>query len=200
MKNKHRTPSGGQKKIVLGGPKEEGARRVLRKVKIGSLKVVVALTTQRKSAGSDVNNTKAEARTKKGKGKEGAYPQSGFSASEAPSEERYSQSLGLDDRYSNFTDDSCSTLPTAGHTAWMAAVPFEPCQPSGTRCSGSWLHTVDWIENGNQKVPETCVVLHYDGAVAMSPLCLLPTLRLKLFGKAVLFIIRQHLHVLPELM
>ena len=26
-----------------------------------------------------------------------------------------------------------------------------------TRCFGSWLHTVDWIKNGNQKVPETCI-------------------------------------------
>ena len=32
--------------------------------------------------------TKAEARTEKGKGKEGAYPQSCFSASETPSEDR----------------------------------------------------------------------------------------------------------------
>ena len=66
--------------------------------------------------------TRTEAEARNEKGKEGAYPQCGFSASEAHSEERYNQSLGLDDWYSNFTDDSCSTLPTAGNTASMASV------------------------------------------------------------------------------
>ena len=41
--------------------------------------------------------------------------------------------------------------------------PLEPCQPSDTRCSESWLQTVDWIVNGNKKVPEKSVVLlHFD--------------------------------------
>ena len=43
--------------------------------------------------------------------------------------------------------------------------PFEPCQPSDARCSGSWLHTVNWIESGNQKVSETCVVLWHDNRI-----------------------------------
>ena len=30
----------------------------------------------------------------------------------------------------------------------------ESCQPSNTRGSGSWLHTVDWIKSGNRKDPE----------------------------------------------
>ena len=55
------------------------------------------------------------------------------------------------------------------HTAWMTSVPLEPCQPSNTRCSGSWLHTVNWIKSGNQKVPETCVVLwHHDRIFAVA--------------------------------
>ena len=37
--------------------------------------------------------------------------------------------------------------------------PSEPCQPSDTCCSGSWLYTVDWIEISHQKVPDTCIVL-----------------------------------------
>ena len=86
------------------------------------------------------------------------------------------------------------------HTAWMTSVPLEPCQPSNTRCSGSWLHTVNWIKSGNQKVPETCVVLwHHDRlfAVAISLLCL-PTLRRRLVVKVVSFTFRQHFHVRPE--
>ena len=37
----------------------------------------------------------------------------------------------------------------------MASVPFGSCPPSDARCSASWLHTVNWIKNCNQKVPET---------------------------------------------
>ena len=33
--------------------------------------------------------------------------------------------------------------------------PFESCPPSDARCSESWLHTVNWIESGNQKVSVT---------------------------------------------
>ena len=41
--------------------------------------------------------------------------------------------------------------------------PFELCPSFDTRCSESWLHTVNWIENGNQKVPDISVVIwHYD--------------------------------------
>ena len=41
--------------------------------------------------------------------------------------------------------------------------PFEPCPPSDARCSGSWLHTVNWTESCNQMVSEVCVVSwHYD--------------------------------------
>ena len=44
VKNKHRTLNGGQKKIVLGGPKEREARKVFRKVMKAFRKVVFALT------------------------------------------------------------------------------------------------------------------------------------------------------------
>ena len=46
--------------------------------------------------------------------------------------------------------------------------PSEPCQPSDARSSGSWLHTVNWIKGGNQKVPETRVVFwHYNGVLPL---------------------------------
>ena len=60
VKNKHRILSGSQKKMVLGGRKEEEARRVLRKVKIASLKVVVGLPTQKRVHAVISTRTKAE--------------------------------------------------------------------------------------------------------------------------------------------
>ena len=42
--------------------------------------------------------------------------------------------------------------------------PVESCQPSNTCCCGPWLHTVDWIKNGNRKIQEACIVSwHFDG-------------------------------------
>ena len=39
---------------------------------------------------------------------------------------------------------------------------FEFVKPPNTRCSGTWLYPINWIKSGNQKIPETCVVLwHY---------------------------------------
>ena len=53
VKNKHRTLNGGQKKIVLGGPKEREARKVF------------ALTNLKRVQTMISTCTKAEARTKK---------------------------------------------------------------------------------------------------------------------------------------
>ena len=35
------------------------------------------------------------------------------------------------------------------------------CPPSRARCFGSWLHAINWIKNGNQKVPENmrCIMV-----------------------------------------
>ena len=48
VKNKHRILNGGHRKIVLGGPKEKEARKVFRNVKTNSLKMVFALTDQKR--------------------------------------------------------------------------------------------------------------------------------------------------------
>ena len=46
---------------------------------------------------------------------------------------------------------------------WDGGNSIESCQPSNTRGSRSWLHTVDWIKNGNRKIQEACMVLwHYE--------------------------------------
>ena len=48
VKNKHRILNGSHRKIVLGGPKEKEARKVFRNVKTNSLKMVFALTDQKR--------------------------------------------------------------------------------------------------------------------------------------------------------
>ena len=48
VKNQHRTLNGGQKKIVLGGPKEREASKVFRKEMEAFGKVVFALTNQKR--------------------------------------------------------------------------------------------------------------------------------------------------------
>ena len=65
---------------------------------------------------------------RKGKSNEGACPQSGFSDSEAPSEERNSQSWKSDDWYDDSSNSSVVRGTPAwygtGHTAWMSSVPL----------------------------------------------------------------------------
>ena len=65
VKNKHRNLNGGQKKIVLCGPKEREARKVFRKVMKAFKKVVFAFTNQKRVQAMISSRTKAEARTKK---------------------------------------------------------------------------------------------------------------------------------------
>ena len=65
VKSKHRTWNGGQKKIVLGGPKENEARKAFRKVMKAFRKVVFALTNQKRVQTMICTRTKAKERTKK---------------------------------------------------------------------------------------------------------------------------------------
>ena len=82
-----------------------------------------------KGAGKDFPDHKGIGEHPKAKGKEGTFPQSGFSASETPNEEGYGQAWESDDlSASHWTDDSWT--PDAGwfctkaHTAWMVATPL----------------------------------------------------------------------------
>ena len=129
MKNKHRTLNGGQKKTLLGGPKEKEARKVFRKAMKPSRNVVLALANQKRVHERISTRTKAEARKKKERGKEGAYPQSGHPASEAQSEEGYGHAWESDDWSSSHFPDDSSTYAAAwsctrADSAWMAAVPL----------------------------------------------------------------------------
>ena len=87
VKSNQRNQNCGLKKIVLGGPKENGAIKALQRAMKAFGKVDFALDHLKRVQAVISIYTNAEARTKKGKGKEGAYPQSGFSASENTVEE-----------------------------------------------------------------------------------------------------------------
>ena len=80
-----------------------------------------------KGAGKDFHQNKGREKDQKGKAKEGAHPQSGFSTTEI--QEGYGQSWESDDwSASHWTDDSWT--PDAGwfctksETAWMVATPL----------------------------------------------------------------------------
>ena len=65
VENKHRILNGSLEKMVLGGPKEEEARGVHRKVKIASLKMASHLPYQKRMQAKISTRTKAEERNKK---------------------------------------------------------------------------------------------------------------------------------------
>ena len=78
-----------------------------------------------KGAGKDYHHNKGKGKDRKGKGKEGTYPQSRFSASETPNEKGYGHAWEWDDwSASHGTDDSWTSdtgwFCTKAHTAWMA--------------------------------------------------------------------------------
>ena len=118
VKSKHRTQNGGQKKIVLGGPKENEARKVF---------LGFSYLPPREGAGSGFNPPKGRGKDQKGNGKEGAYPQSRLSVSETLSEEGYGHAWESDDWFSSLTDDSSTSAAgwscSRDKTAWMASVP-----------------------------------------------------------------------------
>ena len=165
VKSKHRTPNRGQKTMVLGGPKENEARKALRKAMNTFGKVVFVLTHQ-KMFKQWFQPAQRQRQGPKRKG-QGRFLSSIWTFSLCKIQRRKTwQLLGISRsviqlhwRFLLF--DYC--MVWHGAYCMDGISPFEPCLPSDARCSGSWLHTVNWIKSGNQKVPQVCVVLwHYD--------------------------------------
>ena len=165
VKNKHRILNCSQKKIVLGGPREREARKVPRKVKKRLSDGGFRTHQSEKSAGSDFNSHKGRGKDQKGKGKERTYSQSGFPASEAPSEERNDWSCESDVWHSSITDVSSNSALVGntsrcgtGHTAWMASVPLNLADhPTHVVLDLDCTRSI-----GSRKVPKTLIVLwHY---------------------------------------
>ena len=78
---KHRNKNCGQKKIVFGGPKENGARKASRKVMRAFGRMDFALAHHQRCQAVTIAK-KGKGKDQKGMAKEGAYPQSGFATSE----------------------------------------------------------------------------------------------------------------------
>ena len=64
MMSKRKIPNAGKKRTQFGGPKERKARRACRKVKMASIRVVLALTSPTKEQARTTPRTKATERTK----------------------------------------------------------------------------------------------------------------------------------------
>ena len=127
-------------------------------------------------------------------GKGGAYPQSGLSAPETPSEEGFCRAWESDDWSSSHWPDesstsaagwSCTRAPTIQHT-WFSILAAHG-RLDQERQSKDFRSRHGIVESRRSF------------AVAISLSCS-PTQRQELVGKVVLFTFQQHLRVLPELM
>ena len=116
-KNQHKILNCGQKMTFLGGPKEGKTRKAGQGAMMAVRGVVIAIINLKKVQARI--STKGKGKKQKGKSKEGFYPQSGLSATEAPDEERYGHIWESDDwSSSQWLDDSCS--PAAGWSCTRA--------------------------------------------------------------------------------
>ena len=93
--NRYKILNGGQKRTLLGGPKERKARKAgqKRRLQKGGFRPY----QPDKGAGKDYTQNKDKGKDQKGKGKEEVYPQSRLSASETPNEEGYGHAWESDD-------------------------------------------------------------------------------------------------------
>ena len=131
VKNMHTILNGGHKKIVLGGPKVREARKVFRKVKTASPKVVFALTNQKRVQAAIKTCTKAEARIKNERARKVLFLNLDFRPQKHPVKKDMAMPGNKAIVFSSLTNESsCSSLrgTTAlygtGRTAWMASVPL----------------------------------------------------------------------------
>ena len=95
--NKHNILNGGQKRTLLGGQKERKARKACQKALKAFRSMVFRRYQPDTGASKDYFQNKGKGKDQQGKGKEGACPQSGLSASETPNEEGYGHAWESDD-------------------------------------------------------------------------------------------------------
>ena len=131
-----------------------------------STRVVFALTSPTKVQARTFSKIKAEERIKKKKAKKEPSLNLDSQPQKHPIKKDMArpgnQTIGL------FLDSRYWVVLYKGQYCMDGGNPIESCQPSNTRGSGSWLHTVDWIKNSNGEIQETCTVLwHYDGILSL---------------------------------
>ena len=164
-KNKHKIPKFGQKRTLLGGSQETRARKACQKAMMAIRRVVFALTTQTKAQARIITTTKAKERTKKEKARKELILNPDFQPQKHPTKKDTAMpgnetiglpAMGLTIPGLQILGGFAQKLTLHG---WRYL--FESCSPSDTRGSWPWLHTVDWIESGNRKIEEACMVLWY---------------------------------------
>ena len=131
VNNGNRNQNCGQKKTVLVGSKENEVRKAFRKAMRAFGRVDFALAKQ-KGSSSDYDSHKGKGKDEKGKDKECAIRQSGFSAFENSVEEGQVHPSESVDWYSNCFDDSSNSAcrgttawDNSRHFAWFAPVPLD---------------------------------------------------------------------------
>ena len=189
-KNKHKILKCGQKRTLLGGPKDAKARKACQKAMMAFRRVVFTLTSQRKAQARIVPRTKAREGSQRGKCMEERSSVSipTFSLWN-PEEEGCSLAWESDDWSCRQWLDG-SWTPVAGwystkaHIAWMA-VPSLNLAYHPTRVSRSGLQTIDWIEISNWEITETFLVLWYNDRILplQQILCVRRLRNRSLFGK-----------------
>ena len=185
-----RSTNGGQKRTLLGGPKERKARKAGQKAMMVFRRAVFAPYQPDKGAHKDFSPKKEEKMIKKEKAKKELFlnpdcqPQKHLMEREkAPPG---NQTVGLP-----VIGLTIPGLQTKAHTAWTVATALN----LANRLTHV-LHTVDLIEIGNRKIQEACMVLwHYDGIGSCSP-----TRRQKPAWRVALSTFQPHHHVLLRLM
>ena len=157
VKSKHRNQNCGLKKIVLGGRKENEARKTFRKVMKAFGRVEFAQTHQKKVQAVISTRTKAEAKIRKKSAKNVLILNQDFQPLKSPlkKDKAVPRSRRLVfQHYRRFLNFNNCVVQFKKH-CMDGISPFGSCPPSDARCCGSWLHMVTCIKNCNQKVPAT---------------------------------------------
>ena len=114
-------------------------------------------------------NTKAKAKIKKEEAREVPFHRQDFQLLKIPLNRRQGHPWESDDRTIPLVQLEEAILRGFIQEQRLGWHQFlGSCPPSDARCSGSWLHTINWIENCKQKVPKICVLLwSYDRILSL---------------------------------
>ena len=172
------------------------SKRKARKAMMAFSRVVFALTSQTKAQARIIPRMKAKERTKKGKGKEGTYPESRLSASETPIEGHGHAWESDDWSASHWPDESWTSAAgwfcTKAHTAWMEATPLNlVSHPTHVVLDLGCIRSIG---------PRAAIEGFKKHAWYVIRLSCSPTPRQKPARKAASFTFQQFHHVLPKLM
>ena len=134
--NRYKIPNGGQKRSLLGGPKERQARKACQK----------AMKVYRRVVGKDFlpNRSRGKDQTGKRQRRTNLDSQPHKHPIKKDVARPGNQTIGLP-VFGRFLDSRCWVVLHKDLYCMGGGNPIESCQPSNACCSGLWLHTVDRI-------------------------------------------------------